>query len=78
MLRIIDKEKVDEEQRQFKQEEWATAFKATQTEAVKKRKEEAEKIKKENMMKKFREMGLASVEGGIDAEKAEEGIDAEK
>ena len=40
---------------------WGSAFKSIQTVEVTKRKEEAEKIKKDNMLKKFRELELRSI-----------------
>lgn len=41
--------------------EWAKAFKSVQTVEARRKKEEVEKTKKDNMMKKFKELELQSV-----------------
>ena len=61
MARVMNQTQVKKYQSVKADEEWASAFKSIQTVQVKKRKEEAEKIKKDNMLKKFRELELRSI-----------------
>ena len=41
--------------------QWADAFKTVQTTEVRRRKEESEKTKKQNMLKKFKELEHKSI-----------------
>ena len=58
MARINEMKYAQQKTSVDKEQEWASAFKTVQTVETRKRKEESEKIKKENMLKKFRELEL--------------------
>ena len=61
LARVQDLQNTKHVIKKSKEQEWAHAFKNVQTVETQRRKEEAEKIKKDNMLKKFRELELQSV-----------------
>ena len=60
MARVVEHTKAKLVHSVQKESEWTDAFKNVQTVEVRKRKENVEKTKKDNMLKKFRELELNS------------------